>query len=257
MRRSLRSFLVFLIGNMFAAAPALAQTCSPGPLMAVNNGSDVCNPATFRVNVGAGSSGASGLLQASNGSGGFVSVPTLNGDATLNTSTGVVTVTKTNGVSFAPSATTDTTNAANISSGALPIGRVPTGSTSSSATVPLNNDGRFNNSFIYFPIGAPAVATTTANPAADMLFSGPLTYSIPASTTPVVHCGTNPASTLSIVFTKNGATLCTISVNTSCVASGCSLSATSFVSGDYSAVSTGADASATGIGVSIPITKSN
>lgn len=48
----------------------------------------------------------------------------MSGDCTLAV-TGAVTCTKTNGVNFAPSATTDTTNAANITSGALPIGRMP------------------------------------------------------------------------------------------------------------------------------------
>ncbi len=50
-------------------------------------------------------------------------LPTLSGDAS-NTNC-VLTVSKTGGVPFAPSATTDTTNAANISSGLLPCARLP------------------------------------------------------------------------------------------------------------------------------------
>ena len=73
--------------------------------------------------------GVNGSIQFNNlGSfGGF----TASGDATINTSTGAVTVSKTGGVAFAPSATVDTTNAGNISSGVLPAGRLPVPSATS------------------------------------------------------------------------------------------------------------------------------
>jgi hypothetical protein len=69
--------------------------------------------------------GSSGQIQFNNADafGGF----TASGDATINTSTGAVSVTRTGGTAFAPSATTDTTNAANIASGTLAAARLPAG----------------------------------------------------------------------------------------------------------------------------------
>ncbi|HEY9678689.1 MAG TPA: hypothetical protein V6C76_11810 [Drouetiella sp.] len=68
--------------------------------------------------------GSSGQLQYNN-SGSFAGVPAVNGDGTLNPSTGALSVSKTAGNSFAASATTDTTNASNISSGTLNAARLP------------------------------------------------------------------------------------------------------------------------------------
>lgn len=58
---------------------------------------------------------------------------TLSKDCTI-TNAGVITCTKTNNVAFAPSATTDTTNAGNITSGNLSVNRLNGGSGASSST---------------------------------------------------------------------------------------------------------------------------
>jgi hypothetical protein len=86
--------------------------------------------------------GTTGQIQYDNAGvfGGF----TTTGDATINTSTGIVTVTKTGGTSFVASATTDTTNAANISSGLIPVARLPLFTSVANGAVTASGGGTTN-----------------------------------------------------------------------------------------------------------------
>lgn len=101
---------------------AKQETLVSGVNIKTINGNSVLGSGDLVISGGSGSpGGTSGQVQFNNSGsfGGF----TVGGDATLNTSTGALTVTKTNNTSFAASATTDTTNASNISSGTLASAR--------------------------------------------------------------------------------------------------------------------------------------
>jgi hypothetical protein len=114
----LKSFLRGCLIALLAASPALASQVSvpalPGTVTATGS------PASGNLAV------FSGPTSVTDGD--------LSGDATTS-GTSAVTVSKTGGVPFAPSATIDTTNASNVSSGTLPCARLPalTGDTTSSA----------------------------------------------------------------------------------------------------------------------------
>jgi hypothetical protein len=72
--------------------------------------------------LGLATTGTAGQTLVDQGSGNDPAFKAVSGDGTL-AATGALTITKTSGAAFAPSATTDTTNAGNISSGTLALAR--------------------------------------------------------------------------------------------------------------------------------------
>lgn len=135
-------------------------------------------------------SGTGGQIAQYPSSGTSVQGVTLSQDCSLAVG-GVITCTKTNNVSFAPSATVDATNAANIGSGTLPVARGGTGAStlpsgllaSNGGTSPVRqgNINDINSALGYTPALGP---NFTSDFSACYIFTEP-------STSLIDHCGSN------------------------------------------------------------------
>jgi hypothetical protein len=159
----------FVYSAIYAAWYILASytpTPTAGSNILISNSGGIQSISASGGGGGGSPGGSSGQIQYDNA--GFFGGFTASGDATINTTTGAVTVTKTSGVAFATSATVNTTNASNITTGTLPGSTLPAfsgaiitaGGTAATAFGPIAADTLIANAT--GGLGTPGATTLTA-----------------------------------------------------------------------------------------------
>jgi len=196
----LKRLLLSLVIIAGLSAPALAQNCT-APTPPPGDSSNRC--ATTAFVTGAISTPALPLNQIFVGNaGGLATAALMNGDCSI-ISGGTITCTKTNGVSFAPSATTDATNATNIITGSLPAGRLGGAYTGVSGVGNLTV-GTWNATTI--SVGSGGTGITSGTSGGVLYFSGTGTAASSSALTanlPVIGGGAGSAPS---VGTRSGNT---------------------------------------------------